>query len=670
MNINLIKSDNSMYYELEIKRGKCKISYESLPKILHIKNEEFNWDFKPSWFIHNTGYIMCTIPASETNESGNNIYMHRYLMDEYSNDRQKTIDHKNQDKTDNRLENLHLVNQSFQNHNRKRKERKEILIPGFETSIKLPEYISYIKEPKIKDTDKKNSLNSLPAHFLVESSLFGFSKHATKSNKITIKERLYDALIIRHNLIIDKTPDITILFIDSIKFNNIDEFEKHNIKLIKDLCDITITKIPRLNLNYKKSTKLPKSNVIDLVLNDTTYTTDTTDTTPPTDTTDNTITCLKDNMNDCNQLILDTTLSNYLEEIVDSRINKKNRLLKNCLDLYIIRKLNNDIDKFNKSVASKVLNISDDYIARVLKNEINLRYNIDITNDFINSKKFIQEYNIIKNEIIEKMKKNTLNQLSGLKNNQIEKKINRDWKISIDTIIEMVKDKQYITYNQIAEKYKDIDGNSITQIDVQNICSNGRSYWLNESDFINRTDITFEEYKLKRKLNVRHITPKNTNQSNSINTSNNSNLTKHQKLCQTNSLSKRTCTSETLIQIFKDKYTILTAQKTALKYKNKMDETVSECLVKQIWTGSTSLFEDDFSYSTDITYQQYLEDVKKEKTEFSRPLEYKKKFDEIIDGIDKKTIKELNRTHIKTLKMVGKDDTFINNLKKQILQKT
>jgi selenocysteine lyase/cysteine desulfurase len=93
---------------------------------------------------------MCTIPASETNESGNNIYMHRYLMDEYSNDRQKTIDHKNQDKTDNRLENLHLVNQSFQNHNRKRKERKEILIAGFETSIKLPEYISYIKEPKIK----------------------------------------------------------------------------------------------------------------------------------------------------------------------------------------------------------------------------------------------------------------------------------------------------------------------------------------------------------------------------------------------------------------------------------------------------------------------------------------------------------------------------------------
>jgi hypothetical protein len=659
MNINLIKSDNSMYYELEIKRGKCKISYESLPKILHIKHEEFNWDFKPSWFIHNTGYVMCTIPASETNESGNNIYMHRYLMDEYSNDRQKTIDHKNQDKTDNRLENLHLVNQSFQNHNRKRKERKEILIPGFETSIKLPEYISYIKEPKIKDTDKKNSLSTLPAHFLVESSLFGFSKHATKSNKITIKERLYDALIIRHNLIIDKTPDITILFIDSIKFNNIYEFEKHNIKLINNLCDITITKIPRLNLNYKKSTKLPKSNVMDLVLNDSISIKDMEQKDK-----DNTINCLKDNTNE--QLIHDTTLYNYLEEIVDSRINKKNRLIKNCLDLYIIRKLNSDIDKFNKSVASKVLNISDDYIARVLKNEINLRYTIDIPNTFINSKKFIEEYNIIKNEIIEKMKTNTLNQLSGLKNNQIQKKINRDWKISIDTIIEMVKDKQYITYKEIAEKYKDIDGNSITQIDVQNICSDGRSYWLDESDFINRTDITFEEYKLKRKLNVRHITPKNTNSHNLINTTNKSNLTKHQELCKTNSLSKRTCTSITLIQIFKDKYTILTAQKTALKYKNKMDETVSECLVKQIWTGSTSLFEDDFINQTDITYQQYLEDVKKEKTEFSRPLEYKKKFDEIIDGIDKKTIKELNRTHIKTLKMVGKDDTFINNLRKQI----
>ncbi len=645
MNINLIKSDNSMYYELEIKRGKCKISYESLPKILHIKNEEFNWDFKPSWFIHNTGYVMCTIPASETNESGNNIYMHRYLMDEYSNDRQKTIDHKNQDKTDNRLENLHLVNQSFQNHNRKRKERKEILIPGFDKEIKLPEYISYVKEPKIKEIGKKNSLSTLPAHFLVESALFGFSKHATKSNKITIKERLCDALIIRHNLIIDKTPDITILFIDNIKFNSVDEFEKHNIQLIKDLCDITVTKIPKLNLNYKKSTKLPKtSNVMDLVLNDDIKIIEK-------KSNDNIVNCLKDNMSD--QLIQDTTLYNYLEEIIDSRINKKNRLVKNCLDLYIIRKLNSDIDigKFNKSVASRVLNISDDYIARVLKNEINLKYNVDITQSFVNSQRFIEEYNIIKNQIIEMMKTNTSNQLSGLKKNH-----NRDWKISVDTIIEMIKDKQHITYNEIAEKYKDIYGNPITKIDVQNICSDGRSYWLDESDFINRNDITFEEYKSKRKLNVRHITPKNIN----------INKTTYQELCKINSISKRTCNSNTLVEIFKDKYTILTAAKTALKYKNKMGETVSECLVKQIWTGSSSLFEDDFIGRDDITYQQYLEDAKKEKTEFSRPLEYKEKYENILKGIENGTIKSLNRTHIKTLKMIGKDDKFINELRLQI----
>jgi hypothetical protein len=671
MNITLIKDSNSIYYELEIKHGKCKISHESLPKILDIQIQDFGWNFKPNWFVHSSGYVICTIPSASNNKSGQNLYMHRYLMNEFSNDKQKTIDHKNQDKTDNRLENLHLVTQSFQNHYRHRKERKEIEIPGFDNLIKLPEYISYIKEPTIKDTSKKTSLNNLPAHFLVESKIFNFSKHASKSSKISIKERLADAIIIRYNLIIDNSPDITILYIDSYKFSDIKEFENHSINLIKDLCNITLTKIPQLNINYKKNTKLPKStsshniSAIDSILDNQNIDTNTDIKKDIKTFENNDMNCLKDDQNDTDNSIKNNVLYNYLEEIVDARINKKNRSVKNNLDLYIIHKLNIDINKLNKSITAKILNVSDDFVGRVLKNEINLRYTEKITDEFINSQQFITEYAKIKNEIISMMNINSINQLSGLKNINLEKKINRDWKVDVNTIIEMIKDKTKLTYNEIAEKYTDIDGNPISTSDVQNICSNGRSYWLDKDDFINRSDITFEEYKSKRNENSRHITPKKYIKDMNLTDENirENAIKKHQDLCKKNAISKRTCQSNTLIDIFLDKYTILTALKTSMKYTNKKGETVSEALVKQIWSGSTSLFKDDFIGRTDITYDQYLNDIKKEKSEFSRPLEYQQKYQDIINGINNKEIKALNRTHIKTLKMVGKDDKFISELR-------
>ena len=43
----------------------------------------------------------------------------------------------------------------------------------------------------------------------------------------------------------------------------------------------------------------------------------------------------------------------------------------------------------------------------------------------------------------------------------------------------------------------------------------------------------------------------------------------YKKLCKTNSISKRTCDSTTMVNIFMDKYTILTTLKTASKYRNK-----------------------------------------------------------------------------------------------------
>ena len=81
-----------------------------------------------------------------------------------------------------------------------------------------------------------------------------------------------------------------------------------------------------------------------------------------------------------------------------------------------------------------------------------------------------------------------------------------------------------------------------------------------------------------------------------------------------------------------------------------------------------SLLNDDFINRTDITYDQYLIDVKREKTEFSRPLEYQQKYENIINSVNNREITALNRTHIKILEMIGKDEKFINDLRLQIKQ--
>jgi uncharacterized protein YcsI (UPF0317 family) len=53
------------------------------------------------------------------------------------------------------------------------------------------------------------------------------------------------------------------------------------------------------------------------------------------------------------------------------------------------------------------------------------------------------------------------------------------------TIINMIKDKGVLTYQQISEKYTDVEGKPISISDVQNVCSDNKAYSLDEDDFIN-----------------------------------------------------------------------------------------------------------------------------------------------------------------------------------------
>lgn len=723
--IKVIKNNHSPYYELQLNNNStCKIDINSLEKIKNVIIDKYNINTKPSWYCTSNGYIACSI----TQFPGNTLYIHRYLMNQFEYDGKLSVDHINRDKTDNRLSNLRIATQSEQNHNRTLKERNYIKPDGFDVEFQLPEYIEYQAESKIKTTkDDKEIESTLPAHFRIHSKYIGFDKHSTKSNKLTIKERLSNALSKRYNLVINNsTKNIKDLYIDGYQFNSNQEFEKHTIECINVLCGFNIDKIPSDD-DFLEDSRIKKSNIPTYVYytppknsrgSQLTYDKNNKETKERTqfsssgskfksldDKFDEIIALMHKNkvefiwnekpsfIDDKNQVSDIKSNSEYslewLNEIKSSRIEKKQRDKHNPVDIIIIKKLNTYFNnKINKTVTSDIIQLTTDRITLIINDKIS-NNNIDIgkvADDYTNHTNldFIDEYNKIKKEIEEESEKRKESQINNLLNrkpiiqdNGSEVQSNptkvtevkpliikkNGWKIDVITIINMVKDKGILTFNEIAQKYKDIDGNSISLSDVQNICSPGRSYWLDKEDFEEDFPMTYQEYKSKRDSNVRIEMSNKAHQK--LNSSNIGNE-KYLEICKTNSISKRTCDSQTMVDIFLDKYTSLTAAKSSLKHTNKNNEQVTGAMVTQIWNGSTTLFESDFEGRTDITYSKYLTDVKEDKTNFTKDLENKEKYEQFLSDVENKKIKELTRTHIKYLKMFGKDDKFIIDLRAKI----
>jgi hypothetical protein len=718
--IKIIKNNQPPYYELKIYNNlTCKIDLNSLDKISNVYIPGVCIKFTPTWYLNN-GYIMCSIPESKNISESHTIYMHRYLMNQFEYDGKLSVDHINRDKTDNRLSNLRIATQSDQNHNRTLKERNYIKPDGFDVEFQLPEYIEYQAESKIKTTkDDKEIESTLPAHFRIHSKYIGFDKHSTKSNKLTIKERLSNALSKRYNLVINNsTKNIKDLYIDGYQFNSNQEFEKHTIECINVLCGFNIDKIPSDD-DFLEDSRIKKSNIPTYVYytppknsrgSQLTYDKNNKETKERTqfsssgskfksldDKFDEIISLMHKNkvefiwnekpsfIDDKNQVSDIKSNSEYslewLNEIKSSRIEKKQRDKHNPVDIIIIKKLNTDFNnKINKTVTSDIIQLTTDRITLIINDKIS-NNNIDIgkvADDYTNhtNSDFIDEYNKIKKEIEEESEKRKESQINNLLNRKpigennpvkvpevkplIIKK--NGWKIDVLTIILMVQDKGTLTFNEIAKKYKDIDGNSISLSDVQNICSPGRSYWLDKEDFEEDFPMTYQEYKDKRASNVRIMMA---NQANS-NIKDKVGDEKYLEICKTNSISKRTCDSQTMVDIFLDKYTSLTAAKSSLKHTNKNGEQVTVAMVTQIWNGGTTLFESDFEERTDISYSKYLVDVKEDKTTFTKDLENKEKYEQVLSDVENKKIKELTRTHIKYLKMFGKDDKFIIDLRAKI----
>jgi hypothetical protein len=158
-----------------------KISLEDIDKVLNFK------DIRPCWFLIHNGYVSTTIKRKHT-------YLHQLIMDVHDkdlSDMKETVDHINNDKLDNRKENLRLVDMSIQNANRPKSERRKDAcdLPDGIEQKDLPKYVSYRKEILDKETGKFREFFIIApfqgCHPKLESPW-----ETTKSSKVDIHKKL------------------------------------------------------------------------------------------------------------------------------------------------------------------------------------------------------------------------------------------------------------------------------------------------------------------------------------------------------------------------------------------------------------------------------------------------------------------------------------------------
>jgi hypothetical protein len=134
--------NNNEYYLMNCKNGDdydyIKFSKQSLNKVLKIG------DKRNVWYIGSNGYVATTFKEDNIRKIR---YLHQHLMDHYGNGLLQgnlTVDHINQNKLDNRIENLRLLTQSEQNLNQGKRKRQSTARSNLPSFIKeLPKYVQY-----------------------------------------------------------------------------------------------------------------------------------------------------------------------------------------------------------------------------------------------------------------------------------------------------------------------------------------------------------------------------------------------------------------------------------------------------------------------------------------------------------------------------------------------
>jgi hypothetical protein len=178
-------SEDNTYYMMHIKNDiYTKISKRDIDKILLYDN------IRPSWYLNNNGYISTTLRIDKDEKY---VYLHQLIMDVHNEDLssfEKTVDHINMDKLDNRQSNLRLVSMSVQNANKGKATRRSDAcnLPDCIKQSDLPKYVVYRKEFMDKETDKYREYFYICNHPKLEKTW-----ETTKSILVDIKTKLQHA---------------------------------------------------------------------------------------------------------------------------------------------------------------------------------------------------------------------------------------------------------------------------------------------------------------------------------------------------------------------------------------------------------------------------------------------------------------------------------------------
>ena len=183
-----VSNNDDIFYMMSCRNTDKKISFikfsiDSLQKVLDVYK-----NIRHIWHIGQNGYPK--VSYFDENKIRINRYLHQHLMDYYGHglsNKKETIDHINRDKLDNRMDNLRLLNQSEQNMNTGKRNRKHNAkpLPDGLTQEDLPKWVVYYREKIYPENGKYRDFFKIEKCPYSEKVIY-----SSKSNKVSIRDKL------------------------------------------------------------------------------------------------------------------------------------------------------------------------------------------------------------------------------------------------------------------------------------------------------------------------------------------------------------------------------------------------------------------------------------------------------------------------------------------------